>query len=139
MSRETQSGEGFEKRLAAWLWGEGYLVQRQVPVQTGADFGRKVFDILLHPRAREPVLVSCKWQDVGGTADQKVPYEILVCIAARKATGWRVFIVIGGDGWHIGDKALYTSDRIAKYMPSAGEVRVLTELQFKELAKDGLL
>jgi hypothetical protein len=46
------------------------------------------------------VLVSLKWQQSGGTAEQKVPFEVM-CLAdtVRGGHADRAYVVLGGDGW----------------------------------------
>lgn len=57
-------------------------------------------------------LVSCKFQEQGGTAEEKVPYEVLKLLHAmdldkRYRKAW---IVLGGNGWTKGLKSFYELD-----------------------------
>ncbi len=56
-------------------------------------------------------LVSCKFQDVGGTAEEKVPYEVLKLLHAMETDGRyrKSWIVLGGTGWTAGLKSFYTT------------------------------
>jgi len=59
----------------------------------------------LHRRA----LLSCKYQDSGGTAEEKIPYEVIKLAKAieldpRFKIAW---LVIGGDGWTKGLRTYY--------------------------------
>jgi hypothetical protein len=50
------------------------------------------------------ILVSNKWQEVSGTAEQKVPFEALClekAILQKKAV--RAYLVLGGPGWTLRD------------------------------------
>ena len=53
-----------------------------------------------HTRGDERILVSLKWQQTGGTAEQKVPFEVM-CLADAVTAGHavRAFLALGGDGW----------------------------------------
>ena len=47
------------------------------------------------------ILISSKWQQTSGTAEQKVPYEYM-CLAhvlSNSSDIHRAYIVIGGNGW----------------------------------------
>ena len=50
------------------------------------------------------ILVSLKWQQTSGTAEQKVPFEVM-CLsdAVRDGHGDRAHLVLGGDGWTLRD------------------------------------
>ena len=56
----------------------------------------------------DAILVSLKWQQTGGTAEQKVPFEVM-CLAdaVRAGHGQAAYLVLGGDGWTLRD--YYTS------------------------------
>lgn len=45
-----------------------------------------------------------KWQQIGGTAEQKVPFEVM-CLAdaVRAEHAARAYLVLGGDGWTLRD------------------------------------
>lgn len=58
------------------------------------------------------ILISLKWQQVGGTAEQKVPFEVM-CLAdaVRGGAASRAYLVLGGDGWTLRD--YFTSGALA--------------------------
>ena len=82
------------------------------------------------------VLVSLKWQQTGGTAEQKVPFEIM-CLAdaVRAGHAARAYLVLGGDGWTL--REYYTSGELAQHLIHAGLVRVVTLEAFVRLANNG--
>jgi hypothetical protein len=55
---------------------------------------RSTSTYLLSPASN---FVSLKWQQVGGTAEQKVPFEVM-CLADAVRAG-HAYLVLGGDGW----------------------------------------
>jgi hypothetical protein len=79
-------------------------------------------------------LISLKWQQTGGTAEQKVPFEVM-CLAdaVRAGQAERAYLVLGGDGWTLRD--YYVSGQMAEHLIHAQLVRVVTLEAFVRLAK----
>lgn len=86
----------------------------------------------------EQILVSLKWQQVGGTAEQKVPFEVM-CLAdaVRNDLAQRAYLVLGGEGWTLRD--YYTSGTLGEHLKFAGLVRVVTLEAFIRIANNGQL
>jgi len=84
----------------------------------------------------DEILISLKWQQTGGTAEQKVPFEVM-CLsdAVRGGKATRAYLVLGGDGWSLRD--YYTSGALADHLIHAKLVRVVTLEAFIRLANDG--
>jgi hypothetical protein len=84
----------------------------------------------------DEILVSLKWQQTGGTAEQKVPFEVM-CLAdaVRAGNATRAYLVLGGDGWSLRD--YYTSGALADHLIYAKLVRVVTLEAFIRLANNG--
>lgn len=73
------------------------------------------------------VLVSVKWQQVSGTAEQKVPYEVISLARALESAGGihaRAYLVLGGKGWTLRD--FYTSGGLSTYMQGTEKVEIIT-------------
>ncbi len=52
-------------------------------------------------------LVSLKWQQLSGTAEQKVPFEVISLADAVTKDGFtKAYLVLGGEGWTL--RAFYT-------------------------------
>ena len=81
-------------------------------------------------------LVSLKWQQTGGTAEQKVPFEVM-CLAdaVRAGHGDRAYLVLGGDGWTLRD--YYTSGQLGEHLVHSALVRVVTLEAFVRMANKG--
>ena len=79
-----------------------------------------------------------KWQQTGGTAEQKVPFEVM-CLAdaVRGEHANRAILVLGGDGWKLRD--YYTSGALAEHLMHAALVKVVTLEAFIRLANNGQL
>jgi hypothetical protein len=73
-------------------------------------------------------LVSCKYQDAGGTAEEKIPYEVIKLIKAmnddrRYRFAW---LVMGGDGWNPGLLRYYTSELSVDIPAMIDRLEILT-------------
>lgn len=79
------------------------------------------------------VLLSLKWQQTGGTAEQKVPFEVM-CLAdaVRSGQARRAYLVLGGDGWTLRD--YFVSGALSEHLIHGGLVRVVTLEAFVRLA-----
>ena len=85
-------------------------------------------------------LISMKWQQTSGTAEQKVPFEIICLIEAlEKGTYEKAYLVLGGEGWKPKLKTLYTSGGLEKYIPEADHVEILGLETFVAKANQGNL
>ena len=85
-------------------------------------------------------LISLKWQQVGGTAEQKVPFEV-ICLtdAILKSSGKykKAYLVLGGSGWTLRD--FYTSGELEKYLEYREAVDIITLEDFVAKANKGQL
>lgn len=100
MTRDTRTGKDMEAYIRIALDRGGYRYQEQARVTDRLGGGRHMADFLAHLDG-ECILISSKWQQTGGTAEQKVPYEYM-CLAhvlSKSPEIHRAYIVIGGEGW----------------------------------------
>ena len=100
MPRNTRTGAVLEQMVLPALDMGGYVVERQVRLTERLGGGRHYGDIVAS-KDGERIVISLKWQQSSGTAEQKVPYEFM-CLAdvlAKDSTIHKAYIVIGGDGW----------------------------------------
>ena len=81
-------------------------------------------------------LVSLKWQQVSGTAEQKVPFEI-ICLAdaVRQGTFARAYLVLGGEGWKL--RNFFVEGGLKSYLVDADKVELLTLEAFVARANQG--
>lgn len=102
----------------------GYSYQTQVRIGTRLGGGAHAVDIVAE-KAGAVFLVSMKWQQVSGTAEQKVPFEV-ICLEEALKTGrfQRAYLVLGGDGWKL--RTFYTSGGLDQYLKCSGKVNILT-------------
>ena len=100
MPRNTRTGAVLEQMVLPALDMGGYVVERQVRLPERLGGGRHYGDIVAS-KDGERIVISLKWQQSSGTAEQKVPYEFM-CLAdvlAKDDSIQKAYIVIGGDGW----------------------------------------
>lgn len=137
MTRNTNTGGVLEAMVLPALSRGGYsfLMQQRVGHRCGG--GVHKVDAVAR-LGDEAILVSLKWQQTGGTAEQKVPFEVM-CLAdaVRAGHGVRAYLVLGGDGWTLRD--YYTSGALADHLIHAPLVRVVTLEAFVRLANNGQL
>jgi hypothetical protein len=115
----------------------GYACETQVIVGARCGGGTHKADALAQ-KGTDRILVSLKWQQTGGTAEQKVPFEVM-CLAdaVRAGTADRAYLVLGGDGWTL--RSYFTSGQLADHLIHAALVRVVTLEAFIRMANNGQL
>jgi hypothetical protein len=115
----------------------GYICDKQVTIGTRPGGGIHKVDAVATKDGRR-ILVSLKWQQTGGTAEQKVPFEVM-CLAdaVRAQHAERAYLVLGGDGWKL--RAYFTSGQMAEHLVHATLVSVVTLEAFVRLANNGQL
>jgi len=117
----------------------GYDVKTQVLVGTRLG-GRKHWVDAVATKNDVSILVSLKWQQVGGTAEQKVPFEVICLVEAIRESAGRyekAYLVLGGAGWTLRD--LYVSGALEPYLKHGGLVEIISFEQFIAKANKGKL
>ena len=135
--RNTSTGAVLEAMVVPALDRGGYTWRVQVETGTRPGGRRHQVDAIAQKDGAS-VLVSLKWQQTSGTAEQKVPFEVM-CLAdaVRTKKADRAFLVLGGDGWTLRD--FYTSGGLAEHLIHAELVQVVTLEAFVRLANTGRL
>lgn len=133
------TGRALEMAVIPSLELGGYAHHEQVNVGKRITGGTHKVDIVAF-RRNETYLISLKWQQVGGTADEKVPYEVL-CLksAVQDSAGafCRAYLVLGGPAWP--KRNFYTSDTFEQLLPHNDAVTILPLEDFMALANSGKL
>lgn len=133
----TGTGWVLEQMVVPSLLRGGYLHETQATVGQRLGGGRHKVDLVASREGRR-VLVSLKWQQVGGTAEQKVPYEVLCLAEAVRSGGYDLaYLVLGGEGWKL--RAFYTGGGLEPHLVDAKLVRIVTLESFVASANRGLL
>ena len=136
--RNTNTGAVLEAMILPALTRGGYVCHQQV--STGNRLGSKGrhFVDAIASKDGVDILVSLKWQQTSGTAEQKVPFEVM-CLAevVRAGNGHRAYLVLGGDGWTLRD--YYVSGALRDHLIHSSLVDVVTLEAFVRLANNGQL
>ena len=135
--RDTGTGQVLEAMILPALIRGGYEVQKQVLVHERPG-GRKHKVDAIASKDGQRFLISLKWQQVSGTAEQKVPFEIICLGIAAKADSYaKAYLVLGGEGWTLRD--YYVSGGLVDHLRNCAAVTVLTFEGFIGLANTGRL
>lgn len=138
--RDTTTGDVFEMMVPGALRHGGYACEKpNKPIGTRLGGGRHFVDILA-TKEGESILVSLKWQQTSGTAEQKIPFEIMCLAEAVKASDGRyhrAYLVLGGNGWTL--RKLYVDGGLSNYLKNCDAVTVLDLETFIARANKGQL
>ena len=135
--RNTSTGAVLEAMVLPALERGGYVWKAQVETGTRPGGRRQMVDAVAQ-KGGDSILVSLKWQQTSGTAEQKVPFEVMCLSDVVRAGGAsRAYLVLGGDGWSLRD--YYTSGALREHLIHAAHVRVVTLEAFIRLANQGQL
>lgn len=123
-ARETSTGRVLEEMVLPALRRAGYTWTEQTQVGCRPN-GRKHHVDVIATKDDRFVLVSMKWQEASGTAEQKVPFEVL-CLAdaVRESGAHAAYLVLGGPGWTL--REWYTSGALRHRLRDVDAVQVLT-------------
>lgn len=135
--RNTNTGAVLEAMVLPALDRGGY--EWRVQVETGTRPGGRKHQVdAIAKKDGRSVLISMKWQQTSGTAEQKVPFEVM-CLAeaiqAKQAD--EAYLVLGGDGWTL--REYYTSGKLSEHLVHSALVKVVTLEAFVRLANTGAL
>jgi len=102
----------------------GYRYESQVRIGDRLGGGRHVVDVVAE-RADRKLLISLKWQQVSGTAEQKVPFEVIsLAEAVLSGEYGAAYLVLGGEGWKLRD--FYIAGGLGGHLTHADKVRIVT-------------
>ena len=137
--RDTSTGIVLESMILPALQRGGYLYTTQTPVGKRIGGRKHIIDVVATKEERK-LLISLKWQQVPGTAEQKVPFEV-ICLteAVLQSEGEfdKAYLVLGGEGWSLRD--FYTSGGLERHLEYAEKVDILKLEGFVAKANRGEL
>lgn len=137
--RDTRTGGVLEAMILPALRRGGYPYKTQVKIGNRIGGGTHKVDAVAEGPAK-PILVSLKWQQVPGTADQKVPFEV-ICLSEAITAGEysKAYLVLGGEGSKL--RNFYISDGLAPYLnlKNLSDVHIVTLENFVAIANQGKL
>jgi hypothetical protein len=118
----------------------GYEYFRQVDIGERLGGGKHIVDLVAYDATGRGYLVSLKWQQTSGTAEQKVPFEAMCLIRAVLEDPDRylkAYLVLGGPSWTL--RRFFTDGGLLPYMQHKDLVSILTLEDFVARANRGLL
>lgn len=135
--RDTTTGAVLEEMILPALKRGGYDYQTQQHIGQRFGGGKHFVDVIAK-RDDQRFLVSLKWQQVSGTAEQKVPFEV-ICLADAVLTGTfsKAYLVLGGEGWKL--RNFYIGGGLKQHLAHAESVDILTLEGFVARANQGKL
>ena len=137
--RNTTTGKEFEILVKKSLEQEGYQVAEQVQVGTRPNGSQHKID-LVAKKDGNSYLVSLKWQQTRGTAEQKIPYELICLSEALKQSRGKhraAYLILGGDGWTL--KKFYLAGGLQRHLSLDQPVQLLGLDTFLKLAAENQL
>src|SRR3989442_616033 len=135
--RNTRTGSVLEAMMLPALaqGGYRYLIQQVIGSRFGG--GRHIVDAVAE-KGDLKYLVSLKWQQTGGTAEQKVPFEVISLADVVLAGGFaKAYLVLGGEGWTL--RNFYVSGGLKKHLLNSDQVEIVTLESFVARANKGEL
>lgn len=137
MARNTRTGAMLESIMGPPLKLGGYTFTTQVLIGTRPGGRRHYADVIAEKDGRR-IIVSVKNQQVGGTAEEKVPWETICMMQAVSSYGYtKAYIVLGGIGWTLRD--FYVGGGLQPFLNHSPQVDIVTLEQFMATASKGKL
>ena len=117
----------------------GYEITQGVSIGTRFGVAMHKIDVLAKDRKNQLHLVSLKWQQTGGTAEQKIPFEVisLIDVLTQDNRFFAAHLVLGGNGWKYKD--FYVNGGLNPFIKNAKLVRIYLLEEFVSLANQGQL
>jgi hypothetical protein len=137
--RDTGTGDVLEKMVLPSLERGGYTCSKRTSIGKRPAGGKHIVDAIA-TKNNENILISLKWQQVSGTAEQKIPYEVICLLKAVKDSHDRYvrsYIVLGGEGWSL--RKFFVDGGLNEYLIEAEKVKIVTFENFIYLANKGML
>jgi hypothetical protein len=138
--RDTRTGGVLESMVLPALKRGGYDHKKSVNIGKRLGRGRHVVDVVARDKGGRGLLVSLKWQQVSGTAEQKVPFEVICLIQAvldSRGEYKHAYLVLGGPGWTL--REFYVGGGLRKYLNYQDKVTILSLEDFVAKANKGQL
>ncbi len=124
MPGNTRTGGVLEQMILPALDRGGYRHRSQIAIGDRLGCGRHVVDAVADKDGRE-FLVSVKWQQVAGTAEQKVPFEVICLLdAIERGPYSKAYLVLGGEGWKL--RQFYVGGGLNRFLSVEDRVEVVT-------------
>lgn len=138
--RNTTTGAVLERMVLPALSHGGYKCQMHVHIGQRLGGGKHIVDVLAEDQDGRTFLISLKWQQVSGTAEQKVPFEA-ICLAdavmSSQGKYHKAYLVLGGGGWRLRD--FFVGGGLRKHLRCSNLVNIVSLESFVAMANQGQL
>lgn len=135
--RDTGTGKVLEDMILSALKQGGYDFKTQQKISDRPGGHRHFVDAIAE-REGKRFLISLKWQQTSGTAEQKVPFEVIsLADAVQKGNFTKAYLVLGGDGWTL--REFYTGGGLKAHLVDSDKVQIVTFERFVGEANRGAL
>lgn len=138
--RDTRTGQVLESMISPALRRGGYDWREQTIIGQRLGGHRHKVDILAFKAGSPEIPISLKWQQSSGTAEQKVPFEV-ICLAdlVQRSRGRfkKAYLVLGREGWSLKD--FYLKKGLDAYLKNCEIVEILSLEGFVAKANQGKL
>jgi len=138
-SRDTGTGDVLERMILPTLEQGGYTWMRKVNVGKRPTGGKHVIDAIA-TKDNQNILISQKYQQVSGSTEEKIAYEIISLLKALKENEEkyiRAYLVLAGKGWS--HRNFYVEGGLNDYIVDAEKIKIVTLEDFMYLANKGIL
>lgn len=146
--RNTTTGSVLEKMILPALRKGNYHYRRRVSLRHWLTGKKYIADVVAWYNTEKLFLVSLKWQQVSGTTEQKIPFEVIslteIALNWNRETKKKIvcqkvgcnqefilgsglikpYLVLGGPGWSLRD--FYIKADFQKYLIHANVVKIIT-------------
>ena len=128
MTRDTSTGNSYEEIIEFVIAKSGLKSKKQViiGIKPGGRQHRIDHIVWNDSNPDTKALISCKVQNVGGTAEEKIVYEIIKLLHAMDTYPEykRAYLILGGQGW-TPELIVWLRSGLTKYVPDAKRVIIL--------------
>jgi len=138
--RDTTTGAVLEQMVLPALERGGYEYFRQVDIGERLGGGKHIVDLVAYNEDGKGFLISLKWQQTSGTAEQKVPFEAMCLTRAvldEPDRYVKAYLVLGGTAWTL--RNFFTEGGLAPYLTHKHLLSILTLEEFVAKANRGSL
>jgi hypothetical protein len=138
--RDTGTGAVMEAMVLPALERGGYEYFRQVDIGERLGGGKHLVDVVAYNAEGNGYLISLKWQQVSGTAEQKVPFEAMCLVQAvleEPERYHRAYLVLGGPSWKL--REFFTDGGLLPFIKHEDLVSIISLESFVARANRGNL
>lgn len=127
MNMAMTTGKTYRHTLSAFMRECGYDVAEDMPVGEKIDGNIMKAQCVINPNRKRRTLVFVRTQTVRGSAENRVPFDV-INIADNMKAGEKAYLVLSGKGWQLEKKKFFV-ERLAKIM--GAKIKIVSEADFR--------